>query len=269
MGDSHIAMNRFEGKTALITGAGTGIGAATAGRLAAEGANVVLMGRRPEPLQSVADKTGGQVFTGDAADPDRAAGAVAFSKDRFGGLDVVVANAGGHGFATLSETTDEEWKTSFKANLETSMVILRAAMPELVAHKGSVCVTASVASLGAAPDAFGYTVMKHAQIGLVRSVARDFGRQGVRCNAICPGWVRTEMADAEMSELMTRTELASVDAAYAHVTRDVPLGRPADPEEIAAAIAFLCSKEASIITGAVLTADGGSTIVDVPTLAFG
>ncbi|WP_422020034.1 SDR family NAD(P)-dependent oxidoreductase [Roseibium sp.] len=262
-------MTRFKGITALISGAGTGIGAAAANRLASEGANVVLMGRRPDPLQAVAAKTDGLVFTGDAANPDHAAEVVDFAKDRFGGLDVVVANAGGHGFGTLAETTDDEWKASCQANLETSMVLLRAAMPELVVRKGSICVTASIASLAAPADAFGYTVMKHAQIGLVRSIARDFGHKGVRCNAICPGWVRTEMADEEMVELMTRTGLKTVDEAYAHVTKDVPLGRPADPEEVAAAIAFLCSSEASIITGAVLTTDGGSTIVDVPTLAFG
>lgn len=260
---------RFEGKTALISGAGTGIGAATAQRLTGEGAQVVLMGRRKEPLEAVAARTGGLVVTGDAADPDQAAAAIAQAKDRFGGLDVVVANAGGHGFGTLTATSDEEWRLSGAANLDTSMVLLRAAMPDLIARKGAICVTASIASLAAPADAFGYTVMKHAQIGLVRSIARDYGSMGVRCNAICPGWVRTEMADAEMAELMERSDLVSVDAAYAHVTRDVPLGRPADPEEVAAAIAFLCSEDASIITGAVLTADGGSTIVDVPTLAFG
>jgi NAD(P)-dependent dehydrogenase (short-subunit alcohol dehydrogenase family) len=149
------------------------------------------------------------------------------------------------------------------------VVLLRAAMPELVRRKGAITVTASIASLAAPASAFGYTVTKHAQIGLVRSIARDFGRQGVRCNAVCPGWVTTEMADAEMDELQERLNLASRDDAYRTVTRDVPLGRPAHPDEIAAAIAFLSASEASMITGAVLTVDGGSTIVDVPTLAFG
>ena len=260
--------NRFIGKTAIVTGAGTGIGAAVARRLAAEGALVVLMGRRAEPLEAVAAAMGGTVFVGDASDTEDTQTAVALAQDRFGSLDVVVANAGGHGFGTILETDDAEWRASARANLDSSMVLLRSALPALKASRGAICVTASIASLAAPAGAFGYTVMKHAQIGLVRAVARDFGRDGVRCNAVCPGWVTTEMADVEMDELMARTGLTTREAAYAHVTKDVPLGRPASSDEVAAAIAFLCAPEASAITGAVLTVDGGSTIVDVPTLAF-
>lgn len=259
---------RFADRSVLITGAGTGIGAAVARRFSDEGANVLMMGRRREPLDALARDIGAVVFAGDAADSAQAEEAVALARQRFGGLDVVVANAGGHGFGSIVETTDADWSASGRANLDTSMVILRAAMPELIARKGVICVTASIASLAAAAGTFGYTVMKHAQIGLVRSIARDFGTQGVRCNAVCPGWVTTEMADAEMDELMARKGLESRSAAYGLVTKDVPLGRPATPEEVAAAIAFLCAPEAAIITGAILTVDGGSTIVDVPTLAF-
>lgn len=260
---------RYTDKVVLISGGGTGIGAATARRLSQEGAKVLIMGRRQAQLEAVAEPIGATVFVGDAADPVQAQSAVKQAVEQFGGLDVVVANAGGHGFATIAETTDRDWTDACRANLDTAFVLLREAMPELVRRKGAIAVTASIASLAAPASAFSYTVSKHAQIGLVRSIARDFGRQGVRCNAVCPGWVTTEMADAEMDELRARMNLASREEAYGIVTRDVPLGRPAHPDEVATVIAFLCSSEASMITGATLTVDGGSTIVDVPTLAFG
>ncbi|MCO6187899.1 SDR family NAD(P)-dependent oxidoreductase [Rhizobium sp. L1K21] len=260
---------RLAGKVALISGGGTGIGAATARRFVQEAAKVVIMGRRAEQLERVAEATGSTIFIGDAADPVQSKSAVAKAVEQFGGLDIVVANAGGHGFATIVETTDQDWEDCRHANLDTAIVLLREAMPELIRRKGVIAVTASIASLAAPATAFGYTITKHAQIGLVRSIARDFGPQGVRCNAVCPGWVTTEMADAEMDELQAKLGLASREEAYKMVTRDVPLRRPADPDEIAAVMAFLCSSDASMITGATLTADGGSTIVDVPTLAFG
>lgn len=261
-------MTRFIGRTVIVTGAGTGIGAACARRLAAEGANVILTGRRREPIEDVAATCNGVAVAGDAASKDHAEALVELARDRFGGLDSVVCNAGGFGFGTLSDISDADWAKAVAANLNTAMVTARAAMPALIERGGNVLMMASIASLASGPEACGYVTMKHGLIGLTRSIARDYGRYGVRCNAICPGWVRTEMADMEMSELMERKGLASREEAYALVTKDVPLARPAMPEDVAAAVAFLCSAEASMISGAVLTVDGGATVVDVPTLAF-
>ena len=252
----------------LITGAGTGIGAACARRLAGEGANLVLVGRRRELLEQVAGETGGLVLAGDAANSADWAHFIPAIVERFGGLDGVVANAGGLGLGCATETRDEDWHAAMRANLDSAFHTARACLPLLMERRGSLVLMASIAALAAGEGVCSYTTAKHALIGLTRSLARDYGPLGVRVNAICPGWVRTPMADAEMLPLMERHG-ENLDAAYARVTAEVPLRRPAGPEEIASICRFLLSDEASIITGANLVADGGSSIVDVPTLAFG
>jgi NAD(P)-dependent dehydrogenase (short-subunit alcohol dehydrogenase family) len=257
-----------KGRTILITGAGTGIGAACARRLADEGAHLALVGRRRGPLEEVAVETGGLVLVGDVASSADWAHFVPAIVERFGGLDGVVANAGGHGLGSATETKDDDWQAAMRANLDSAFQTARACLPLLIERRGSLVLMASIAALAAGEDVCGYTTAKHALLGLTRSLARDYGPQGVRVNAICPGWVRTPMADAEMQPLMDHYG-ESLDAAYARVTAEVPLRRPASTEEIASVCRFLLSDEASIITGATLVADGGSSIVDVPTLAFG
>ncbi|MDA8484057.1 SDR family oxidoreductase [Pseudomonas resinovorans] len=258
----------MKGRTVLITGAGSGIGAVCAQRLARDGAQLVLVGRRREPLEDVAARTGGLVLCGDAASSTDWARFIPAIRERFGGLDGVIANAGGHGLGSASETSDEDWQAAMRANLDSAFYTARASLPLLVQQRGALVLMASIAALAAGEGVCGYTTAKHALLGLTRSLARDYGPQGVRVNAICPGWVRTPMADAEMQPLMERHG-EDLEAAYARVTAEVPLRRPAKPEEIASVCRFLLSDEASIITGANLVADGGSSIVDVPTLAFG
>lgn len=257
-----------EPRVVVITGGGTGIGAAVAERYTAEGARVVVVGRRAEPLDAVAALTGAHPIVADAADDASARAAIAAALERYGRVDVLVANAGGHGFATVTDTDDASWDAALRANLTTAFVMARAALPALIETQGQIVVISSVAGLSAGPSVAGYTVGKHALIGLTRSMARDYGRQGVRVNAVCPGWVRTPMADAEMDEFAQHAGLDSREDAYAAVTRDVPLGRAAAPAEIAAVVRFLGSAESSFITGSVLVADGGGHIVDVPTIAF-
>lgn len=254
-------------KTVLITGAGTGIGEACARRLAADGANLVLVGRRREPLERVAAETGGLVLVGDAACAKTWAGFIEQIRQRFGGLDALLACAGGHGLGSATDTSSEDWQAAMRSNLDSAFFSAQACLPLLIERRGSIVLLGSIASLAAGPQVCGYTTAKHALIGLNRSLARDYGPQGVRVNCVCPGWVRTPMADAEMQPLMSHYA-EDLDAAYARVTAAVPLRRPALPDEIANLCRFLISSEASIVTGATLVADGGSSIVDVPTLAY-
>ncbi|GAB7532799.1 SDR family oxidoreductase [Pseudomonas sp. 3A(2025)] len=254
-------------ETILITGAGTGIGEACARRLAAEGANLVLIGRRREPLERVAADTGALVLVGDAACSVTWAGFIEQIRQRFGGLDALLACAGGHGLGSATDTSEQSWQAALRSNLDSAFYSAKACLPLLIERRGSIVLLGSIASLAAGPDVCGYTTAKHALLGLNRSLARDYGPLGVRVNCICPGWVRTPMADEEMQPLMDHYG-EDLDAAYARVTADVPLRRPALPEEIASLCRFLISPEASIITGATLVADGGSSIVDVPTLAY-
>ncbi|WP_129787122.1 SDR family NAD(P)-dependent oxidoreductase [Promicromonospora panici] len=258
----------IDGKVVVVTGGGTGIGAAVAERFAAEGAHVAVLGRRREPLQQVADATGALPVVADAADTASARAAVGTVLERFGRIDVLVANAGGHGYSSVLDTDDVAWEAALRANLTTAFTTARECLPALVEARGSIVIVSSLAGLFAGPGVAGYTVGKHALVGLTRTLARDYGAQGVRVNAVCPGWVRTPMADAEMDELADRAGLASRAEGYAKVTCDVPLGRPAEPAEIASVVRFLGSGESSYVTGAVLVVDGGAHVVDVPTIAF-
>ncbi|MFK0247764.1 SDR family NAD(P)-dependent oxidoreductase [Amycolatopsis azurea] len=258
-------------RVVAVTGGGTGIVAAVARRYAAEGANVVVLGRRREPLEKVAKETGAHVIACDASVTSDAENAVAEIVGRFGRLDVVVANAGGHGLSSVTDTDtdDEEWELALRSNLSSAFVFCRAALPTLVQAGGQVVIVSSLAGLFAGPNVAGYTVAKHALTGLTRSIARDYGPRGVRANAVCPGWVRTPMADGEMDQFAEAAGFTGGrDEGYRRATAEVPLRRPAEPDEIASIVWFLGSPESSYITGAVLVGDGGAHAVDLPTLAF-
>lgn len=257
-----------ENKVVIVSGGGTGIGAAVAHRYASEGARVAILGRRGGPLEAVAEQTGVLPVVVDVADTAQTRAAIAAIVDTLGSIDVLVANAGGHGFAAVGEMSDLDWDASLRANLTSAFVLTRGALPHLIESRGSVVIVSSLAGLLAGPSAAGYTVGKHALIGLTRSLARDYGKNGVRVNAVCPGWVRTPMADEEMDEFARHAGFSGRDEGYARVTADVPLGRAAEAAEIASIVRFLGSAESSIVTGAVIVADGGAHIVDLPTLAF-
>ncbi len=258
---------RLEGKVALVTGGGTGIGAATAALFRREGAEVVITGRRSEPLDAVAEATGAIAVPGDAGSAPDVAAAVALACDRFGGLDVVVANAGGSPPAPALETDDAGWALAIHNNLTTAFVTCRESLPALLERRGAIVIVSSLAGHFAGPGVVGYTTAKHGLIGLTRSLARDYGPRGVRVNTVSPAWVRTPMADRAM-EAVGAMHGVDQDRAYELVTSKVPLRRAGEPEEVATICLFLATADSALLMGAVLLADGGAHIVDLPTLAL-
>jgi meso-butanediol dehydrogenase / (S,S)-butanediol dehydrogenase / diacetyl reductase len=259
---------RLENKVAIVSGGGTGIGAATARVFATEGAKVVITGRRAEPLEAVAAEIDGRAVVGDTSDEDHVRAAVGAARDAFGGLDVVVANAGlGFGGAA-ADVDDEHWQQTLDVNLTGAFRLARAAIPSLIERGGgSIVLVSSVSALVSGTDGAAYVTSKAAMLGLARSIAVDYGPSGIRANALCPGWVETPMGDQSMETLMTQYGI-SLGEAYRLVTQHIPLRRPATADEIAACCLFLASEESSIVTGTTLVADGGGLAVDLTEVAW-
>ena len=252
-----------QGKVALVTGGGTGIGAATARRFAAEGARIVVLGPEREPLEDVAREIDGIAVVGDAACAGDARRAVGAASERFGGLDALVACAGVGARRELLGLDDAEWDRLMRVNLTTAVVSAREALPAMIERGGgSIVIVASVAALTASPGNFVYVTAKSALLGVVRSLAVDYGPMGVRANAVCPGLTRTPMTEGLMEDLGRRLGV-SVDDAYAHLDSVAPLRRHADPSEIANVCLFLASDESSFVTGSAVVADGGQSAVNV------
>jgi NAD(P)-dependent dehydrogenase (short-subunit alcohol dehydrogenase family) len=253
----------LEGRVALITGGGTGIGEACARLFAQDGAHVAVMGRRPEPLERVAADTGGLAVPGDASTADDCARAVTATVDAFGRLDILVCCAGVDGEGSVTTMTQDTWRRVLDANLESTMQMALAAIPAMLGGGGgSIVNVSSLAGLVAPGEMAAYVTSKTAILGLTRSMAVDYGPQGVRVNTLCPGWVWTPMSQDEMRGYAEAAGITP-DEAVAHATRYLPLGRMAEPVEIARCIRFLASDDASFVTGATLIADGGSSAVDV------
>ena len=259
---------RLEGKVAIVTGGGTGIGAATARRFAREGAEVVVTGRRAEPLEEVAAETGCRAVAGDTADDEHVREAVAAAVDEFGGLDIVVANAGlGFGGAA-ADVDDERWDRTLEVNVSGAFRLVRAALPAMIERGGgSIVLVSSVNAFVSGTESAAYGTSKAAMNGLARSLAVDYGPNGIRANTVCPGWVITEMGDRAMQDLVTERRI-SRDEAYALVTKYTPLRRPATADEIAACCLFLACDESSIVTGTSLVADGGGLAMDLTEVAY-
>jgi meso-butanediol dehydrogenase/(S,S)-butanediol dehydrogenase/diacetyl reductase len=255
-------------RAVIVTGAGTGIGAAVARRLARDGASVVLVGRRRDPIERVAAATGQTFVVADASTEEGVERIVAATVDAHGGIDGLVLNAGVMLPGTVAEASVDDWRATLDVNLTGPFLLARAALPQLLERQGSVVSVASIAALRAGPGMAAYCASKAGLVLLTQCLAVEQGAAGLRANVVAPGWVRTEMADEEMDEFGGPRGLDR-EAAYAEITRNVPARRPATADEAAAAVVWLLSPQAAYVNGSVLTVDGGTSIVDVGTVAFG
>jgi NAD(P)-dependent dehydrogenase (short-subunit alcohol dehydrogenase family) len=254
---------RLAGKVAIVTGAGSGIGQATARRLSDEGARLVLNDIDEGYLAAVTDglATEHRTVLGDVSQEDTAVRLVSTARDAFGRIDVLVNNVGDLFIADITETSVEDWDRLMATNLRSMFLCCKHVIPTMLEQRsGSIVNLASISAFigqeteEGGPSFFAYSVTKAGARQLAANLATRYAKDGIRVNAVAPGATRTKQVRHFMPDLSQEDEDAIWENAGAQGT---PMGRVGRPEEIAAVIAFLASDESSFVTGATIVADGG------------
>jgi 3-oxoacyl-[acyl-carrier protein] reductase len=238
-----VTFAALDGRTALVTGASRGIGRAIAAELASAGANVVIGYRSgKDEAESLASELGGRAVQADVSNAEDAARLVAEAGD----LDILVNNAGLTRDGLLARMPDDDWRTVIETNLSSVFYTCRAVTrPMMKKRAGAIVNVSSIVGVHGNWGQTNYAASKAGIIGFTKSLARELGSRGVRANVVAPGYVKTQLTDV-LPEEATEAML-----------QNTPLGRLGEPQDIAGAVRFLCSDEASFITGEVLLVDGG------------
>jgi NAD(P)-dependent dehydrogenase (short-subunit alcohol dehydrogenase family) len=245
----------------VITGGGTGVGAALARLLTERGHKVVIAGRRKDPLEAVAAETGATVVVGDLSNEKGAKGLIDAAVAAHGKIDNLVLNAGIVLNGKVTDMPLADWQATVDTNLTANFLLAKYGLPELVKTKGNIVGVSSIAALRSGYGMAAYAATKAAFATLIQNIAYDYAKEGIRANVVCPGWILTEMAEQEFEEA-AHTKNTTVEAIFADLLKFVPQGRASSPDEQAKPIAWLMSDEASYVNGSVLVVDGGTIIVD-------
>ncbi|MDP9345908.1 MAG: SDR family oxidoreductase [Actinomycetota bacterium] len=251
----------LDGKVCVVTGASRGIGLEVGSRLCAEGARVLFVGRDAEALERAVDGCGGEYLAVDVTDPEADERIVATCAEQMGGVDVLVNNAGTSFARPLDELTDDDWQGQWDLHVMAPMRLMRAAAPRMAAAGGGRIVNVC-SSAGKRPSLTNaaYSVTKSAQLSLSRVFADTYAADGVLVNAVAPGPVGSELwlGEGGLGEQTARAKGVSREEALQAQMDKVPLGRFAEPAEIADVVVFLCSARASSVAGAAWSVDGGT-----------
>jgi len=261
MSDRNGASRLDGGRHALITGGGTGIGAAIAARLSEMGARITVVGRRPEPLEEVADGLdGAQPVPFDVTDEAAVEEGLKTATERFGPVDVLINNAGAADSSPFTRTTPDAWRAMLDVNLTGAFLMSRAVLPGMVERGwGRIVSIASTAGLKGYAYVAAYCAAKHGVIGMTRSLALEVAQKGVTVNAVCPGYTETELLSESVENIVDKTGV-SEDEARAQLLESNPQGRFVSPEEVAEAATWLISSNASAITGQAIVVAGGEVM---------